>query len=183
MTQSPITRGIDHVGITVPDVEAATAFFVEALGAVHLYDMLAPGAVPVPGEDAMDVDEEAQLGVPRGARMDAVRALRLGNGPTLELFEYSVVEQRPVARPCDLGFQHLALMVDDIDAAAARIVAAGGEALAGPTDLTYLEAGPGNKFLYMRTPWGSTIELIAAPSPMRYEDSTKLRRWRPSPDG
>lgn len=33
-------RAIEHVGITVPDMEAATRFFVEAFGAEKLYDML-----------------------------------------------------------------------------------------------------------------------------------------------
>lgn len=33
-------RAIEHVGITVPDLEAATQFFVEAFGAEKLYDML-----------------------------------------------------------------------------------------------------------------------------------------------
>ena len=33
-------RAIEHVGITVPDLEAATAFFAEAFGAEYLYDML-----------------------------------------------------------------------------------------------------------------------------------------------
>ena len=28
----PGLRGVDHVGITVPDIEQATAFFVDVLG-------------------------------------------------------------------------------------------------------------------------------------------------------
>jgi catechol-2,3-dioxygenase len=31
-TQLPGLRGIDHIGITVPDIEQASAFFVAVLG-------------------------------------------------------------------------------------------------------------------------------------------------------
>lgn len=32
-TNYPLPRGIQHIGVTVPDLEAATRFFVEGLGA------------------------------------------------------------------------------------------------------------------------------------------------------
>jgi catechol 2,3-dioxygenase-like lactoylglutathione lyase family enzyme len=35
-----IIRAIEHVGLTVPDMEQATTFFAEAFGAQYLYDML-----------------------------------------------------------------------------------------------------------------------------------------------
>ena len=31
-TAVPGLRGVDHIGITVPDIEQATAFFVDVLG-------------------------------------------------------------------------------------------------------------------------------------------------------
>lgn len=34
----PVTRGIEHVGMIVADVEAASRFFVEAFGAEVLFD-------------------------------------------------------------------------------------------------------------------------------------------------
>ena len=37
MTTAKI-RGIDHIGITVPDIDAATKFLVEALGAEMIYE-------------------------------------------------------------------------------------------------------------------------------------------------
>ncbi|WP_056059875.1 VOC family protein [Sphingomonas sp. Leaf230] len=36
-------RGIDHIGITVPDVEAATRFLSEAFDATIVYDTVADG--------------------------------------------------------------------------------------------------------------------------------------------
>lgn len=45
-------RGIDHIGITVPDIEEATRFLIEALGAELIYQSVAP--------DEKDLDNEAQ---------------------------------------------------------------------------------------------------------------------------
>ncbi|MGH3107316.1 MAG: VOC family protein, partial [Rubrobacter sp.] len=33
----PGLRGVDHIGITVPDMEQATSFFVDVLGCELLY--------------------------------------------------------------------------------------------------------------------------------------------------
>jgi catechol 2,3-dioxygenase-like lactoylglutathione lyase family enzyme len=164
-------RAIEHVGITVPDMEAATAFFAEAFGAEYLYDMLDE---PLGGPAV-----EAGLGVPQGAVITAIRMLRLGNGPNIELFTYTGVAQDDPVRPNDFGIQHFCLYVDDIDAAAARLAAAGGTLLSEPGDLPGGDAGPGNRYVYTRTPWGSTIELVTYPSPQAYESRTELRRWRP----
>ena len=81
-------------------------------------------------------------------------------------------------RPSDFGIQHICLYVDDIDAAA-RLAAAGGTLLSEPGDLPGGDAGAGNRYVYTRTPWGSTIELVTYPSPQAYESRTELRRWRP----
>jgi catechol 2,3-dioxygenase-like lactoylglutathione lyase family enzyme len=85
-----ITRGIDHVGITVPDVEAATAFFVDGFDAVVLYDLIVGGAMVSKDRqvELAPVDLSEILGVPRAAGIRSQRMLRLGNGPSLELFEY-----------------------------------------------------------------------------------------------
>ena len=86
----------------------------------------------------------------------------------------------PVA-PSDFGIQHFCVYVDDIDAAAARLEKAGGVLLSAPGDLPGGDAGAGNQYVYARTPWGSTVELVTYPSPQAYEATTSLRRWRPEP--
>lgn len=166
-------RAIEHVGITVPDMEQATRFFCEAFGAQVLYDMLDH---PLGGPEV-----EAGLGVPTGSVIKAIRMLRLGNGPNLELFTYAGVEQAPPVRPSDFGIQHFCIYVDDIDAAAARLQQAGGKLLSQPGNLPGGDAGEGNRYVYTRTPWGSTIELVTYPSHQHYEGRTGLRRWRPAP--
>ncbi len=172
--RTPVVRGVDHVGLTVPDLDAATRFFVTALGATVLYDALGPGSSPRRGPDL-----EARLGVPAGTQQLAIRLLGLPDGPSLELFSYRAPGQQPPARPSDWGWQHVAFYVDDIEGAAAAVVAAGGTTLGHPRPLPGVEAGDRNRFLYARTPWGSSMELISYPDPQPYEDHTGLRRWRP----
>ena len=92
-------RAIEHIGITVPDLEQATAFFAAAFGAEHLYDMI-DGPLSGPAI-------EAGLGVPPGATIEAIRMPRLGNGPNLELFVYSGVPQRDPVVPSYHGLQHV----------------------------------------------------------------------------
>ncbi|MBN9112276.1 MAG: VOC family protein [Pseudonocardia sp.] len=166
-------RAIEHIGLTVPDLEQATTFFAEAFGAEHVYDMI---------DEALSGPAiESGLGVPAGATIEAIRMLRLGNGPNLELFTYSGVPQRDPLVPSDYGLQHFCVYVDDMDAAAARLEKAGGTLLSAPGELPGGDAGPGNRYVYARTPWGSTVELVTYPSAQAYESGTALRRWRPAP--
>lgn len=166
-------RAIEHVGITVPDLEQATRFFADAFGAETLYDML--------DEPLRGPEVEAGLGILQGAVITAIRMLRLGNGPNIELFTYTGVDQAAPVSPSDYGIQHVCLYVDDIDAAATRLEKADGVLLSRPGELPGGDAGDGNRYLYSRTPWGSTIELVTYPSHQAYESSTHLRRWRPQP--
>ena len=120
-------RAIEHVGITVPDLEQATTFFADAFGAAKIlrHDRRAAAGPAV----------EAGLGVPQGATIDAIRMLRLGNGPNLELFMYTGVGQVDPVLPQRLRDPALLLYVDDIDAAAARLEKAGGTLLSDPVPL------------------------------------------------
>ncbi len=173
-----VVRAIEHIGITVPNIEEASAFLEAAFGAEVLYDMKPnPGAQEVNS----DLDSQSTLGIRPGAKWLSSRMLRLGEGPSIELFEYSDEVQRDPAIASDFGIQHFAVYVDDIDAARQRVIDAGGRSLAGPSLLPGIESGDGNKWLYTIAPWGSLIELVAFPSRQPYEDQTPLRRWRPEP--
>ncbi|MDJ1136624.1 VOC family protein [Streptomyces iconiensis] len=170
----PGVRGIDHVGVTVPDIETATVFFRRALGAEVLYDTLRREDGPRTGPSL-----EQGLGVPEGTAQVAVRMLALPDGPGLELFEFRAPGQGGPVPPSGLGWQHLAVYVDDLDGALARVEEAGGLPVGGPRPLPGVEAGPRNRMTYTRTPWGSTLELITYPDPQPYEAYTTRRRWRP----
>ena len=168
------TRGIDHIGVTVPDIDQATAFFTRALGAQVLYDTLPKEDGPKTGSRL-----DQRLGVPQGTDQIAIRMLKLPNGPGLELFEFSGPRQDSAAIPSDIGWQHVAFYTDDIGSSLAAVIAAGGTALGDPKQLPSLEAGPRNLFVYCRTPWGSTIELITYPDVQPYTALTDARRWTP----
>jgi catechol 2,3-dioxygenase-like lactoylglutathione lyase family enzyme len=162
----PTRAGIDHIGMTVPDIPAAMEFFEKVFGVETTFDIMTPEAKAI--IDAEDLS--VALGVPEGAKITALVKIALDGGPMIELFEWKVDDQRDPVVASDLGFHHAAIYVDDIYAAAERIEAAGGKALpGGPVEMFGYEAGAGNKAWYTQTPWGATIELICYPTVMPYE--------------
>ncbi|MDY1035747.1 VOC family protein [Enterobacteriaceae bacterium RIT714] len=172
--QTPV-RGIDHIGITVPDIEQATLFFETVFSAQIIYRSVEP--------DSENIDDEAQQNTLRlfpGTKIRAIRMLAMPHGPGIELFEMHGPEQHSPARPSDFGLQHFAVYVDDFKEVIDRFTAAGGEMFTEPKPLTFpAERGEGNAFCYGKTPWGSVVELISWPTPMPYEKYTSRRRWKP----
>lgn len=168
-------RGIDHIGITVPDIDAATQFLIAALGAEVLYESVSRVDPPIGGPET-----EKKFQLSKDTQTVAVRMIKLPHGPGIELFEMHAPEQLQPVRPSDFGLQHFALYVDDMAAAIAQFTAAGGVLFDHPAPLLFpLETGAGNLFCYGRAPWGTVIEFITLPSPPPYEQQTPLRRWRP----
>jgi catechol 2,3-dioxygenase-like lactoylglutathione lyase family enzyme len=171
-------RGIEHLGITVPDVLAASDYLTRVFGAEFLYDLVVPepgGFEPSPSDELIDL-----IGVVAGTSVVRIRVLRVANGPNLELFEFASPEQREPARPNDYGLQHFAVLVEDIDAAGARVREAGGRTLAGPNLLPGLEEADDSYYRYTLAPWGSIIELVQVRGPQAYERLQTSRRWRPA---
>lgn len=164
-------RGIDHVGITVPDVNAASAFFEKALGAKTLYDVLPEGGKPFEGTET-----EKELGIPKASKIVHMRLVQIGNGPTIELFQFAGASQEKAAGLNDYGLQHIAVYVDDIDVACKQFQATGGELLSAPHALANVEDGPNNKGVYGKAPWGTLIELITYPDGLK---DKSLHRWTP----
>ncbi|KMO83754.1 Glyoxalase-like domain protein [Mycolicibacterium chlorophenolicum] len=167
----PGLRGGDHIGITVPDLEEATRFFVDVLGAEQFYDL---------GPLASDDDwMTTHIGVDRTARVEKLRFLRLGFGLNLELFEYTAPDQRrQVPLNSDIGGHHLALYVDDFSAALDYLRAAGVEIMGEPTQRTSGPSG-GQTWIYFRAPWGLQMELVSYPDGKAYEHDFTSRLWDP----
>ena len=92
MTNSPIPglTGIEHIGLTVPDIEAASRFFADVLGAETLYDV-------GPFESADDW-MACHLAVLPRSRINKIRMLRIANDPALELFEFTAPDQSTALR-------------------------------------------------------------------------------------
>jgi catechol 2,3-dioxygenase-like lactoylglutathione lyase family enzyme len=171
----PGLLGVEHIGVTVPDIEAATTFFVEVLGAEVLFEV-----GPFSSEDNW---METHLGVHPRAVIRRLRMLRLAAGPSVELFEYSSPDQdsnRP--RNSDAGGHHLAFHVTDMAAAVDHLKRHGVEILGDPTTLAD-GASAGLTWVYFLAPWGLQLELVSALNGLAYESSGGRPMWRPGADG
>lgn len=170
---SGLPRGIDHVGVTVPDINEAVHFLERAFGAVPLYRNITPDHAQKGPES------ETILGLAAGTVVREVCMMALGYGPGIELFEMHGSDQCPASRPCDFGLQHFAVYVDDIEEGCKRFIRAGGTLLTEPQKQPFLEEGPGNLFCYGRSPWGMIVELLATPSRERFDAVSPERRYEP----
>jgi glyoxylase I family protein len=147
--------GLDHVGITVPDIDEATSFLVDVLGCEFLYAL-----DPIVGRGEW---MRRQLNVDPRAEVLHLRFFRCGGSPVFEVFQYAAPEQcTSVPRNSDVGGHHLALYVQDMDEAVAHLSAAGVQVLGEPTTST----GPhtGQRWVYFLAPWGAQFELVSYPS-------------------
>jgi glyoxylase I family protein len=167
----PGMRGIDHIGITVPDLDQAEDFLVDVLGAQHIYT-LGP-------KQSDDEWMSIHLGVHPRTVIREIRFYRLGNGSNIETFKYESADgQAPQPRNSDIGGHHLALYVDDMDAALEHLRSRGVEIMGEPT----ASAGPalGQRWVYFRSPWGMQFELVSFPGGKAYEAEAPVRLWHPA---
>lgn len=157
MSAIPGLRGIDHLSVTVPDLEEATRFYCDVIGGDLLYELGPFDAREMPGEGGRDWTE-AHLAV-ADARL-RFRAVRFGD-VILELFEFERPGRtldRPV-RASELGRGHIGFEVDDIEAATAYLVEQGVEVLAGPIDVPAEAPSGAMLSRYFTDPWGNQLEL------------------------
>lgn len=169
-----IYGGIDHIGLTVPDMEQATAFFKQAFGAKICYDALTPQQPPNEGAET-----EQKLGLPEGTQVRHIRLIQIGQGASIEMFQFEHSKQRPPALAVDYGIQHVALYVENIEQAVRDFESAGGILLSAPNPLPSYEQGKDHLFVYGRAPWGTLIELISYPHGIHYPQTSQSNRWTP----
>lgn len=151
----PGLRRLDHVGFTVPDLNEAHDFLVDVLGCEYLYSL---GPFRRADNDWMT----RHLNVHPRAVMVENRWFRCGDQAVFEVFHYSSPDQvEAMPRNSDVGGHHVALYVDDIDAAIQHLRACGVRVLDGPTR----SRGPaaGNRWIYFLAPWGMQFELVSYP--------------------
>jgi len=150
----PGLRSVDHVGFTVPDLDEATGFLVDVLGCEYLYS-LGPFR-----DDGNWMTEH--LGVHPRATIPENRFFRCGGQAIFEVFQYTAPDQRrAVPRNSDVGGHHVALYVDDLDAAVDHLRSKGVTVLGDPT----ASKGPheGQRWVYFLAPWGAQFELVSYP--------------------
>ncbi|MFC4357005.1 VOC family protein [Halobium salinum] len=142
-------RPIAHVGVTVPDIDAALEWYEDVLDFERLL-----GPMPV---DSDDDSQMARLCRDVLGEFDTVRIAHTasGNGAGVEFFEFEeTVEHDP--DPHEAGFFHLCVVDPDIEALAAEIEDAGGE---HHTDVWRLFPDQEYRMTYCKDPWGNLVEI------------------------
>jgi glyoxylase I family protein len=142
----------DHTGITVSNLERSLAFWRDVLGfeLSHTAHQTGEMASEITGVEGAEI------------KLAVVKA---PGGHKIELLEYlaPIEPKRNVdLRPCDVGFVHVALIVDNLDTILSAINASGWKAAGNPQ---VLQSGPnaGKRVVYVRDPDGTTIEFMQPP--------------------
>ena len=158
----PGMTGMDHVGITVPDIGEAERFFVDIVGCEKAMSF-------GPFRDDEGTFMQDLVGVHPRAVIEQITQLRCGHGSNIELFQYSAPDQSTtMPKNSDHGGHHLAFYVEHIEAAAAYFKENGIRTLMGPFPVNEGPAA-GQTILYFFAPWGLQLEAISYPDGMAYE--------------
>ena len=128
---------LDHIGLSVADLDAAKEFYSQAFGfSAEFAFELAPHPI-------------------RGLMM------RHESGTRLELFErdgsaHGIQAATPVDALATRGYGHFALAAPDIDAVFAGALEAGARAVVEPSP----SPEPGVRFAFLADPEGNLVELV-----------------------
>jgi catechol 2,3-dioxygenase-like lactoylglutathione lyase family enzyme len=136
---------IRHTGIVVSDMERSLEFYRDMLGMEVWADFK---------DDSEYVQSMTDVS---GANIWMVK-LKAGDGVSIELLQY-LSHPAPVPEPtraCDIGCNHVALQVDDLDVLYEKLQAKGIHFNAPPT----FSPDGGAKVTYCRDPEGVIIELV-----------------------
>jgi catechol 2,3-dioxygenase-like lactoylglutathione lyase family enzyme len=126
-----VIKGIEHVALVTTDVERAAKFYTEALG----------------------FREVGRLETSHSGTIVFVSL----NGTQVELFGGGRPKESEEAQQ-SVGYTHIALRVDDVDAEYARLKALGTDFYMEPTTVD-----AGLRIAFFRDPDGSPIELFQRP--------------------
>ncbi len=146
---SPLHARYVHTNLIATDWQALARFYEDVFGCVR---------VP-PERDLAGPAMDAGTGLP-AAHLRGVHLRLPGHGdagPTLEIFTYDRLADRPASAVNRPGFGHLAFSVPDVPAARAAVLAAGGRPVG---EVVTVEVGSGRvTWCYVTDPEGNVIEL------------------------
>jgi catechol 2,3-dioxygenase-like lactoylglutathione lyase family enzyme len=143
---------VDHVGLSVPDLDEAVGFFRDVLGGTELYRASRSGQGAFMTE-TFETPADSSF---------TLAMLRLPPNLNIELFQWSAPDRTGTPpRACDAGGHHLCLYTVDIDGACRRLAAVPGVRILGEVKTV----GPGSpvtgtRWTYFVTPWGLQMELV-----------------------
>lgn len=157
MTSTTCPRPLNHIGISVPDIDRAIAWYAEVLGYRLFsgpFDLVANPPAQAQFQDAL------------GERCKHVRIAHLstGGGVGIELFQ----PVSPVSLPdvTDIRFDqsgpfHICVTDPDIDGLISKIIATGGSQISEVWD----DRPPSGiyRMVYCRDPFGTIIEIHTHP--------------------
>ena len=177
-TGLPGLSHVDHVGLTVPDLDAAVRFYTDVFGGTELYRLGPFAASEMPAmEDGRDWTE-AHLNV-AGAALN-ICMIHIAPNIMLELFQYDLPADKSTTPPrnCDAGGHHIAFKVDDIEIAKSYLADHGCTVMAGPI---VMDEGPCAtlKVNYVLDPFGNQLELVEYDR-QAFEASARVTIYRPS---
>ncbi len=139
-----------HTNLIAADWRKLADFYIDVFG-----------CVPVPPErDFQGEKLDAGTGI-SGAHLRGMH-LRLPGygegGPTLEVFNYNILRERPDTAVNHPGFGHIAFQVEDVPAARQAVLSAGGHVVG---EIVTLQVATGARvtWCYVTDPEGNVIEL------------------------
>jgi catechol 2,3-dioxygenase-like lactoylglutathione lyase family enzyme len=154
------TAGIDHVGVSVPDLKQAEAFFKTTFGCEPVTHI---GPFPMAPQA-----ESVKLSM-----------LRCGTGSNIELFEYKQsTGSTTMPKGEDIGASHIAFYTDDVAAGVAYLKSQGIKIVGEPMTMTSGDTA-GETWVHFISPWGSELELVGYPHGKGYEKSATIKLWNP----
>ena len=140
---------------------------------------IAYDALTYEDEPREGAEVERMLGLSKGARIVRQRTIVIGNGPNIEMFEVESNNQKAPLKLEDLGFNHISLMVDDIEDVLEDAKRAGAEPLSETHDNSTYEDSEGSKSVYVKAPFNALIELQAIPNGYYYPEDSEVKVFIP----
>jgi catechol 2,3-dioxygenase-like lactoylglutathione lyase family enzyme len=141
-------RGVDHIGITVTDLERSIGFYTSILECSIVMRQEKEGGYLA-----------AIVGYP-DAHVLMTHLQPPGGGPRIELFQYLVPESEVRdLEPLNVGNAHICFVVEDLAALYERLVEKGISTISPPVEVD-TGVNTGGWSLYLYDPDGITLELF-----------------------
>ncbi len=140
----------------MPDLDEAHAFLVDVIGCEYLYTL-------GPFQDYNGSWMAEHLNVDPRTVMRELRFYACGGRAIFEVFQYeATVQNTTYPLNSDIGGHHVALYVEDLDAAITYLESKGVKILGEPT----VSKGPslGQRWVYFVSPWGMHFEIVSYPT-------------------